>query len=373
NSGGGGGGGYSGGSGGTPNFGSSGGGGGSFLANSFFNTSFTAGANALAGYLNLVFNGGGSSSGLIAYPSVTVDSVAATYSSLTFQPNGILNITPTGNLTITSNVNVNNNGTVILNGVFNTPNLTLTPGSLLNGNGTLNGNLINNGTVSPGNSPGTLTINGNYTQGSTGVLNIEVASAGSFDQLIVNGSVLLGGTLNIVPYNGYTLQYGQKFGFITSTGPIKGSFSAVNAPAGYRARVSIVGDPVAYITIAPASYTQVALNGNQSNVATALNSFIPATSGDQQVISTALDNLTAGQYQQAFNAIMPTYYQSLGTIAFNLANAQNSELVQRLWGLRVAEGGGFSMSGLPDNTPVIEGQGDGSKGARESWTARTMS
>ena len=352
---GGGGGGYSGGGSGG-NLGG-GGGGGSYLDAAFFNSTLTAGANALAGYFTLLFTGGGSS-GLIAFPSVTVAGSTATYSSVTFLPNGILNITPTGNLTITSSVNVTNNGTVTLNGVFNTPNLTLTPGSFLNGSGILNGNLINNGTLSPGNSPGTLTINGNFTQGSTGTLNIEIASASSFDQLIVNGSVLLGGTLNIIPYNGYILQFGQKFGFITSTGPIKGAFSSILAPAGYRARVSIVGDPVAYITIAPASYTQLALNRNQSNVATALNSFIPATSGDQLVVSSALDSLSASQYSQAFNAIMPTFYQSLSTIAFNLANAQNSELVQRLWGLRVAQGGGFSMSGLPDNTPVIEGQGD---------------
>jgi uncharacterized protein YhjY with autotransporter beta-barrel domain len=64
--------------------------------------------------------------------------------------------------------------------------------------------------------------------------------------------------------------------------------------------------------------------------------------------------------QQAFNAIMPNFYQQMATIAFNSANAQNMELSQRLWGMRVAEGGGFSMNGFGDNTPMIqEGQGDG--------------
>ena len=37
------------------------------------------------------------------------------------------------------------------------------------------------------------------------------------------------------------------------------------------------------------------------------------------------------------------------------------ELSQRLWGMRIAEGGGFSMTGYAENTPMIqEGQGDGS-------------
>ena len=41
--------------------------------------------------------------------------------------------------------------------------------------GTVGGNLVNNGTVSPGDSPGTLTVNGNYTQNASGNLIIEIA------------------------------------------------------------------------------------------------------------------------------------------------------------------------------------------------------
>ncbi|MEI6601782.1 MAG: autotransporter outer membrane beta-barrel domain-containing protein, partial [Comamonadaceae bacterium] len=108
------------------------------------------------------------------------------------------------------------------------------------------------------------------------------------------------------------------------------------------------------------NYVAFAQNPNQKQVASALNSFQSAPSPDQQVVVATLDVMAAeGSVSQAYNAIMPSYYQSLGTIAFNLANAQNSELVQRLWGLRVAEGTGFSMNGMPDNTPVVEGQGDG--------------
>ena len=58
---------------------------------------------------------------------------------------------------------------------------------------------------------------------------------------------------------------------------------------------------------------------------------------------------------------MPTMYQSMATIAFNQANALNMQLNQRLWGVRLAEGGGFSMSGLADNYAMLEGQGDGQR------------
>ena len=58
----------------------------------------------------------------------------------------------------------------------------------LGGTGTINGNIVNYGTINPGNSPGTLVINGNYTAGSGGKVVLEVESNGSggynVDQLI---------------------------------------------------------------------------------------------------------------------------------------------------------------------------------------------
>jgi autotransporter-associated beta strand protein len=305
---------------------------------------------------------------LIAVTSNTIVSNTATYPSVTFQTNGILTITPSAVLTITANVVASNSGTVNLNGVLNTPALVLPQNSFLRGTGTLNGNLTNSGgTIAPGNgSPGTLTVNGNYVQTSGGSLQIQVANGGN-SFLTVNGIATLGGTLVVSSYGGHQFQYGEEIPFLSATS-ISGSFSSVEVPSGFRARVKVVGDPVLEVILAPLSYTQLAANRNQSNVATALNSFIPYTSGDQLVISTSLDSLTASEYNQAFNAIMPTFYQQIATIAFNEANALNMELNQRLWGVRLAEGGGFSMSGLADNYPMIqEGQGDGSgKGVLDS-------
>ena len=82
------------------------------------------------------------------------------------------------------------------------------PGSIsINVNGTLggtqtvNGNLTSAGHVSPGNSPGIITVNGNYMQMSSGVLDIEVAGVlpgTQHDQLVVTGTASLDGVLRIV-------------------------------------------------------------------------------------------------------------------------------------------------------------------------------
>ncbi|MGB7414909.1 MAG: FG-GAP-like repeat-containing protein, partial [Thermosynechococcaceae cyanobacterium] len=47
--------------------------------------------------------------------------------------------------------------------------------AIVNGNTTINGNLQNDGVVAPGNSPGIIHVEGNYNQGSTGELTIELA------------------------------------------------------------------------------------------------------------------------------------------------------------------------------------------------------
>ncbi|MCE9543158.1 MAG: autotransporter domain-containing protein [Verrucomicrobia bacterium] len=259
---------------------------------------------------------------------------------------------------------------IILNNTLTVTSLTVAPAGSLSGIGTLNGNLTNGGSFTPGNAgagTGVFTLNGNFTQTGSGAFILQASSGGEYNKMQVNGSVLLGGTLVVTGVNGYALNFGDKYTFITSTGPIKGEFSSIETPAGYRARLEIIGDPQAVILVAPVSYTQLSQNPNQNQVATVLDSYIPATSGDRLVISTSLDSLTASQYAQAFNAIMPTMYQSMATIAFNQANAINMQLNQRLWGLRIAEGGGFSMNGFGDNTPMLEGQGDGAgKGVLDS-------
>ena len=257
---------------------------------------------------------------------------------------------------------------VIVTNTFTARSLSIGGNGSVSGVGTIISPVTNGGLVIPGNSnstTGILNIVGNYTQTPTGTLQIKVFSPGNFGIVNVTGSVFLGGTLVITPVLGSQLQFGEKLQFLTSTGAITGSFNYSKVPAGERARLVIEGDPTASILIAPQSYVQMARTANQTNVATALNSFIPASSGDRQVVATSLDSLSASEYNQAFNAIMPTYYQQFATIAFNEANALNMELNQRLWGLRVAEDGGFSMSGLADNYPMmqegpVEGQGDAS-------------
>ena len=351
--------------------------GGSFTTNSFSVSDgsiwgFILDSSSLSAYY---ISGGGGGGGGNTTNTGSTNITSNTTNSTTTVESGVTTVTTGATLTSSNYVTVAG-GALVNSGTITTPTLSVSNGaaySMLEGtlNGSLNiatgGNFFMDPSVINGNvnNSGRFTVVGlnNIINGTLTLTSSSTLTMGTGSQLTVNGSATLGGTFVVAN----AMPFGTKFTFLTATGPIKGSFDSIIAPAGERGRLVIEGDPTASIIIAPQSYTQMAANQNQVNVATALNSFIPYTSGDQQVVSTSLDSLTASQYNQAFNAIMPTFYQQVATIAFNEANALNMELNQRLWGLRLAEGGGFSMSGLAENYPMIqEGQGDGGKGVLDA-------
>ncbi len=102
-------------------------------------------------------------------------------------------------------------------------------GGLLQGFGTIQGNLINGGTVHPGDGPGTLTINGNYTQNSAGILDIQIGGTTpgtEFSVLNVSGLATLsaGSVLDVSLLNGFIPTSNDTFVILTSGG-LSGTFT----------------------------------------------------------------------------------------------------------------------------------------------------
>ena len=104
-------------------------------------------------------------------------------------------------------------------------------GGVLDGAGTLTGDLQNDATVAPNGaaSTGTITVSGNYTQGSAGALNIELASAAAFDQLAVGAAATLDGTLNVTLLNSYAPADGTTWPVLTFASR-SGDFAVKNLP-----------------------------------------------------------------------------------------------------------------------------------------------
>jgi hypothetical protein len=114
------------------------------------------------------------------------------------------------------------NTTINLNGGTLDPGetLNLQSGDSLIGSGTLAANLVNGGTVSPGASPGIITVDGDYTQQTDGTLEIQLGGTTTdlFDQLIVTGAATMNGTLTVTLLPGFTPQEGDTFFIIDHSG-----------------------------------------------------------------------------------------------------------------------------------------------------------
>lgn len=151
---------------------------------------------------------------------------------------GSWNVTKTGSGTLTldavnaytGNTTVNA-GTLLVNGsIVSSPTTTVNAGATLGGGGTVATTIINGGTLSPGNSIGTLTVAGNLTFAGGSTYRVEVGAAAS-DRTNVTGTATLAGTLQAIATGGghasgrrYTLIHadsgfaGTTFSSVTITG-----------------------------------------------------------------------------------------------------------------------------------------------------------
>ncbi|WP_112184789.1 autotransporter domain-containing protein [Ralstonia sp. GX3-BWBA] len=175
----------------------------------------------------------------------------------------------------------------------------------LRGHGTVSGDVSSSGVVAPGGSIGTLSVGGNYTQGSTGTLAIEVSPTDA-SQLRVGGAAALGGSLAIVFDPGtYTA---RRYTVLSAASGVTGRFANVStATAG--ANLGTLQTSVDYGT-------------NAVDVLLA-EATAPGTPGSPTVVAPTKTSI----------------YTALGTTALLQAQGVNSTLLGRLSGPQDAPSG----------------------------------
>jgi autotransporter-associated beta strand protein len=132
-----------------------------------------------------------------------------------------------------------NEGALIVNGSIAPSFLTLVnAGTTLGGSGIVGNTLVNGGTLSPGNSVGTLTIQGGLVLTAAATYIVEVSSSGA-DRTNVTGTASLGGTVQAVFLPNSSLH--NSYTILSAAGGRTGAFGALvtnGLPAAFSASLS---------------------------------------------------------------------------------------------------------------------------------------
>jgi len=181
----------------------------------------------LSGAGQLELRGNNSIEGFQVSKGVLTLSAENQVASTTLVDGGVLNINTTGTLS-GADLQVDS-GSSVVNGTM-TGNTLIGAQGRLSGAGTLAGDVRVEGIVEPGNSVGTLTIDGNYVQTATGVYAAELASGERSDLLRVTGTATLDGTLAALPEPG-VYYLGEQFNVLQADGGVQGQFAKTDFSA----------------------------------------------------------------------------------------------------------------------------------------------
>ena len=225
-------------------------------------------------------------------------------------------------------------------------NVTVQNEAFLGGNGFITGNLRNFGIVSPGNSPGKITVQGNFTQGRSGTLVIEVAGKkdGQFDVLEVTGEAHLDGRLRVERVGkGPRLKVGDRLAFLTAAGGVEGEFSEISngLQTDTMVRPGVVYEENAVVlTGVQSSYVDFArsqqLSPNQRAVAKVVDSVAFGRQDTEEKMVDHLNSQPLAKIPGELNKVAGEELASAYRVGVALANVQHQNLQRRMDDLRLS-------------------------------------
>jgi outer membrane autotransporter protein len=242
---------------------------------------------------------------------------------------GVLDIADGGKVTADGGTTVGPNGTIMGDGTITTPTLT------------------NDGLVmptGPNGTPGTLTENGNYQQGSNGKLDIGVGGNQSSrsDELLINGTANLNGTLELTPLNNFHPTSGTTFEILHAANGVNGNFSQVadTLNTSGLTRVEILtpnGVVISYLALGVAPLILTTSTPVPATLTNANAILVPALNPNLQQLSTPFE------------------------VWFSLANTQRFNIQNRFDDIIAGSTGFVSNVSYPKPPPtgkeIVEGKG----------------
>jgi len=215
-------------------------------------------------------------------------------------------------------------------------------GGLLGGSGTLGGiSALSGGTVSPGNSIGTLTVTGNVAFAAGSTYRVEANAAGQADRLTAGGQAALsGGTVQVLAASG---SYNPRttYTILSATGGVSGQF------AGVTSNLAFLSPGLRYLP----NEVDLTLTRNDvpfSASATSRNGIAAANAvqaiGGGRLFDAAV-GFTTTEADSGFRALSGDIHASTVSTAYETAFFVREAVLDRLrWG---NPGGGLDYGSLP--------------------------
>lgn len=207
--------------------------------------------------------------------------------------------------------------------------------------GTVNGDVGVEGTLSPGSSPGTMTVNGNVTLVSGSTTLFEMTPTVS-DALVINGSLTIqsGTTLDITGER--PLTPGVTYNLITTTDGITGSFTTINKAdtvLGFISQTSTALQLLGTFQLRGSANAQVAATN------TYLNSLLIGGQATAGILAAVPDLVGSDGFasEAALATIHPEAYASASQIGVENGLAISSALRTGNWAGRGSQAGLFTF------------------------------
>ncbi|RJG41438.1 autotransporter domain-containing protein [Mesorhizobium sp. DCY119] len=239
-------------------------------------------------------------------------------------------------------------GRLIVNGsIASSSQITVGSGGYLGGSGTLGTMLLQSGgIIAPGNSIGTLKVNGDLTLAAGSTYQVEIAGTGTSDRIDVTGKATVAGSnvsvMALDPKVSY--QNGQTYRILNADGGVSGTFTAPTTRSAFLDLTLVHEAKAVDLTVkvkganpdpeepeepgTPPLFGTVAETRNQFATAGALDSL--QQSGASLALYNALLVLDAAQARAAFDGLSSEVHASAKTAliedAAHIRNAANDRI-----------------------------------------------
>jgi outer membrane autotransporter protein len=234
-------------------------------------------------------------------------------------------------------------GTLAVNGSV-AGNVAVGAAGTLGGNGIIGGNVAVSGTLAPGNSIGTLTVNGNFVQAAGSTYQVEANAQGQADRINVGGTAAIqGGTVQVLAQPG-SYANSTTYTIVRATGGVTGTYAGVTSNFAFLTPTLSydANDVFLTLSLSQTAFTPsfLALTPNQRAVGVSLNQSVATASGDFAAVLGVIAGLNTVQGPLALNTISGEPYADFGTL-----NTNSSMMFMNALGQQMANARGAATAG----------------------------